>query len=50
MTKGLTDEELKKLRKIFCPRDIEIMISKFGVANIRKVINEGDQLPNTKNK
>ncbi len=50
MYKGLTEEELKKLQRIFCPRDIEIMISKFGIANIRKVINEGDQLFSKKNK
>lgn len=39
MKKGLTDQELKKLQKIFCPRDIEIILSKFSVADIRKVIN-----------
>ena len=39
MTKGLTREEIKKLERLFCPRDIEKIISKFSAEDIRKVIN-----------
>lgn len=39
MTKGLTIEEIKKLERIFCPRDIEIILTKFSKEDIRKVIN-----------
>ena len=39
MTKGLTREEIKKMERIFCPRDIEIILSKFSKEDKRKVIN-----------
>lgn len=39
MQKGLTDRELEKLKRVFCPRDVEIILSKFSIADIRKVIN-----------
>lgn len=39
MKKGLTDKELKELQRIFCPRDIELILSKFSLADIRKVLN-----------
>ena len=39
MPKGLTREEIKKLLEVFCPRDVEIIISKFSASDIRKVIN-----------
>lgn len=39
MRKGLTEEEIKKLLEVFCPRDVEMIISKFSTADIRKVIN-----------
>ncbi len=42
MQKGLTDQEVKKLLKVFSPRDVEIIISKFSAADIRKVINNPD--------
>lgn len=39
MTKGLTEQEVKKLLEVFCPRDVEMIISKFSASDIRKVIN-----------
>lgn len=39
MKKGLTDKELKQLQRVFCPRDIELILSKFSLADIRKVLN-----------
>lgn len=39
MTKGLTKEELKKMERIFCPKDIEIILTKFSRDDIRKVID-----------
>ena len=39
MNKGLTKEEMRKLERIFCPRDVEIILSKFSKKHIRKVIN-----------
>lgn len=39
MTKGLTREEIRKLERIFCPRDVEIILSKFSKKDIKKVIN-----------
>jgi len=38
MQKGLTREEIRELLKIFSPYDVELIISKFSVADIRKVI------------
>lgn len=39
MTKGLTEEEIKELLRVFSPRDVEIIISKFSAEDIRRVIN-----------
>lgn len=39
MSKGLTREEIKELLKVFSPHDVELIISKFSAADIRKVIN-----------
>lgn len=40
MTKGLTEKEIKELLKVFSPRDVEMIISKFSASDIRKVINQ----------
>lgn len=42
MLKGLTKEEIRELLKVFSPRDVEFIISKFSVADIRKVINNSE--------
>ncbi|MGN1372146.1 MAG: hypothetical protein ACI4XM_07735 [Candidatus Coprovivens sp.] len=39
MPKGLTEKEIKELLRVFSPRDVEIIITKFSAEDIRKVIN-----------
>ena len=42
MQKGLTDEEVRKLLKVFSPCDVERILQKFSIADIRRVINNPD--------
>lgn len=46
MNNKLTNKELNKLRKIFSDEDIEKILYKFGVDDVRKVIN--NPYPNSK--
>lgn len=46
MNNKLTNKELNKLRKIFSNEDIEKILYKFGVDDVRKVIN--NPYPNSK--
>ena len=39
MYKGLTEKEIKELARIFCSRDLEIILSKFSKEDIRRVID-----------
>lgn len=39
MTKGLTRKEIEKMQRIFCPRDVGIILSKFSKKDIQKAIN-----------
>ena len=39
MKNKLTNEELNKLRKIFSDEDIKKILYKFGLDDVRKVIN-----------
>lgn len=39
MKNELTPKELQKLGRVFSPRDIEMILKKFTVEQIREVIN-----------
>ena len=38
-TNRLSADEMKKLKRLFCPRDIEILLSKFSIEDIKKVLS-----------